>query len=87
MIKKKIWLAGLCLVILTLFLFSANITLAQERLAIYTTLDEPLARAVLAAFEEDTGIGVDFLLYQHDLAQIFNFYRAESQFWVQFFKL
>ena len=58
MIKKKVWLVGLCLVILTLFLFSANITLAQETLAIYTTLDEPLARAVVAAFEEDTGIKV-----------------------------
>jgi len=61
MIKKKIWLVGLCLVIVTLFLFLANITLAKERLAIYTTLDEPLARAALAAFEEDTGIGVDFV--------------------------
>ena len=58
MIKKKVWLVGLCLVILTLFLFSASITLAKETLAIYTTLDEPLARAIVAAFEEDTGIEV-----------------------------
>ncbi|PKP58217.1 iron ABC transporter substrate-binding protein [Candidatus Atribacteria bacterium HGW-Atribacteria-1] len=58
MIKKKIWLIGLCLVVVTLFLFLANITLAKETLAIYTTLDEPLARAIVAAFEEDTGIEV-----------------------------
>ena len=58
MIKKKIWLVGLCLVIVTLFLFSANITMAKETLAIYTTMDEPLARAIVAAFEEDTGIEV-----------------------------
>jgi len=61
MIKKKVWLIGLCLVIVTLFLFSANITLAKEKLAIYFTLDEPLARAVVAAFEEDTGIEVEWV--------------------------
>lgn len=61
MTKKKIWLIGLCLVITTLFLFSANTTLAKEKLAIYTTLDEPLARAVVAAFEEDTGIEVEWV--------------------------
>ena len=56
--KKKVWLIGLCLVVVTLFLFSANITMAKETLAIYTTMDEPLARAIVAAFEEDTGIEV-----------------------------
>jgi len=61
MIKKKVWLIGLCLVMVILFLFSANITLAKEKLAIYTTLDEPLARAVVTAFEEDTGIEVEWV--------------------------
>jgi len=61
MIKKKVWLVGLCLLTLTLILFSANITLAKETLAIYTTLDEPLARAVVAAFQEDTGIEVEWV--------------------------
>ncbi len=56
--KKKVWLVGLCLVMVILFLFSANITMAKETLAIYTTMDEPLARAIVAAFEEDTGIEV-----------------------------
>ncbi|GAH09190.1 unnamed protein product, partial [marine sediment metagenome] len=58
MIKKKVWLVGLCLVVVILFVFSSNITMAKETLAIYTTMDEPLARAIVAAFEEDTGIEV-----------------------------
>lgn len=61
MIKKKVWLVGLCLVMVILFLFSTNITMAKEKLAIYTTLDEPLAHAVMAAFEEDTGIEVEWV--------------------------
>jgi iron(III) transport system substrate-binding protein len=59
--KKKITLIGIALVMIIVFLLSSNIVLAKERLAVYTTLDEPLARAVLAAFEEDTGIGVDWV--------------------------
>ncbi len=61
MIKKKVWLVGLCSVMVILFLFSTNITMAKEKLAIYTTLDELLARAVMAAFEEDTGIEVEWV--------------------------
>ncbi len=59
--KKKITLIGITLIMIIVFLFSSNVILAAERLAVYTTLDEPLARAVLAAFEEDTGIGVDWV--------------------------
>ena len=59
--KKKITLISITLIMIIVFLLSSNIVLAKERLAVYTTLDEPLARAVLAAFEEDTGIGVDWV--------------------------
>jgi len=59
--KKKITLIGITLIMIIVFLLSSNVILAAERLAVYTTLDEPLARAVLAAFEEDTGIGVDWV--------------------------
>lgn len=59
--KKKITLISITLIMIIVFLLSSNIVLAAERLAVYTTLDEPLARAVLAAFEEDTGIGVDWV--------------------------
>jgi len=59
--KKKITLIGIALIMIIIFLLSSNVVLAAERLAVYTTLDEPLARAALAAFEEDTGIGVDWV--------------------------
>ena len=59
--KKKNCLISITVVMIIIFLFSSGIVLAKERLAIYTTLDEPLARAAVAAFEEDTGIGVDWV--------------------------
>lgn len=34
---------------------------AKERIVAYTTLDEPLARAVFEAFEKDTGITVEWV--------------------------
>lgn len=59
--KKRNYLISITLFMIIVLLFSFNTVLAKERLAIYTTLDEPLARAVVAAFEEDTGIGVDWV--------------------------
>jgi len=44
-----------------LFAFSGGKAFAQEKLNVYTTLDEPLARAAIKAFEQDTGIRVEWI--------------------------
>lgn len=46
---------------LILVLVCSGVSFAQERVVAYTTLDEPLARAVFQAFEEDTGIKVEWV--------------------------
>lgn len=48
----------MCVVLIAALTISVG---AKERIAAYTTLDEPLARAVFEAFEKDTGIKVEWV--------------------------
>ena len=47
--------------VLTLVLMASAVVSAQDRVTVYTTLFEPTARLLFEAFEEDTGIRVDFV--------------------------
>lgn len=47
--------------VLTLVLMACAVVSAQDRVTVYTTLFEPTARLLFEAFEEDTGIRVDFV--------------------------
>ena len=47
--------------VLALVLMASAVVSAQDRVTVYTTLFEPTARLLFEAFEEDTGIRVDFV--------------------------
>lgn len=43
------------------FFLGPGLSFAQQKVNVYTTLDEPLARAVMKAFEQETGIRVEWI--------------------------
>src|SRR5690554_6663471 len=49
------------LFVLVMLLMVSEAVSAQERVTVYTTLFEPTARLMFEAFEEDTGIRVDWV--------------------------
>ena len=57
-LKKITAVSGAALVLLTAVFFSCG---GQKTLNAYTTLEEPLALALFAEFENDTGIHVEFI--------------------------
>jgi iron(III) transport system substrate-binding protein len=58
---KRFIIYSIILIFFAVYAFWGAQAFAQQKVSVYTTLDEPLARAVMKAFEQEVGIKVEWI--------------------------